>query len=356
MNFYLNTLSSLPITMAEPFTVTWTAPSNIALVKYWGKHGKQLPCNPSLSFALKESTTSTTITFSPSKELKVWLEFEGEKNEAFRARIERFFKGLGEVTHFFKNLDIRISSSNTFPHSAGIASSASSLASVALCVSSLIYRLTEKEVDDNFYRLASYFARLGSGSAARSVYGGYCVWGHTSLLSSNDEFGVQHKQYNPIFNEMNDAIILVSESEKRISSSIGHQLMNKNPFAEIRYANAHKNLSKIVDAMKTGNLSLFFNTVEQEALELHAMMMVSEPPYLLFEPNTLEVIYKIREFRQQKGIDLGFTIDAGPNIHLLYLQRDEADVVPFIESLRKYCERGNIIFDRIGDGPELKKG
>lgn len=351
MNFYLNTLSFLPITLAEPFTVSWTAPSNIALVKYWGKHGKQLPCNPSLSFSLRESTTSTTIVFTPAKELKVSLDFEGKENEKFRERLEKFFKGLGEVTHFFKSIDIRISSSNTFPHSAGVASSASSLASIALCVSSLIYHVTQKEMDEGFFKLASYFARLGSGSAARSVFGGYSIWGHTNILASNDEFAVPFKSYDPIFQEIRDAILLVSEAEKRIGSTVGHNLMAKNPFADIRYANAQKNLNRLVESMKSGNLIQFFEVIEQEALELHAMMMVSTPPYLLLEPNTVLIINKIRDFRASTGLNLGFTIDAGPNIHLIYFERDKELVLPFIESLRQYCECGRIIFDGLGDGP-----
>lgn len=353
MNFYLNTLSFLPINLAEPFTVSWTAPSNIALVKYWGKHGKQLPCNASLSFSLRESRTTTKIVFTPAKELKVSLDFEGAENEKFRERLEKFFKGLGEVTHFFKSIDICISSSNTFPHSAGIASSASSLASIALCVSSLIYHVTQKDVDDGFYKLASYFARLGSGSAARSVFGGYSVWGHTNILASNDEFAVPFKSYDPIFHDIQDAILLISESEKRIGSSIGHNLMSKNPFADIRYANAQKNLNKLADTMKTGNLKQFFEVIEQEALELHAMMMVSNPPYLLLEPNSILIINRIKEFRESTGLNLGFTIDAGPNIHLLYFEKDKEEVLPFIESLRQYCEKGRIIFDGLGNGPVI---
>lgn len=351
MNFYLNTLGTLPISLEEPYTVSWTAPSNIALVKYWGKHGKQLPCNPSLSFSLKESTTTTRITFTPSKSLKVFLNFQGQENEKFRERLEKFFSGLSEVTHFFKNVEIDIESSNTFPHSAGIASSASSMASIALCVSSLIYHVTEMEVDDSFYRLSSYFARLGSGSASRSVYGKYSIWGHTNILASNDEYAVQYKEYDPVFLELCDAILIVSDREKRISSSVGHALMSKNPFAEIRYANAQKNIAKILDSMKKGNMVEFFSIVEQEAMELHAMMMVSNPPYFLFDPNTIHIINRMKEFREQNSLSVGYTIDAGPNIHFLYLDRDKKVVLPFVEELRQYCQDGKVIFDRLGVGP-----
>ncbi|WP_320052872.1 hypothetical protein [uncultured Acetobacteroides sp.] len=351
MNFYLNTLGELPISLEEPFTVNWTAPSNIALVKYWGKHGKQLPCNPSLSFSLRESTTTTRISFSPNKSLKVALNFQGQENEKFRERLERFFAGLGEVTHFFRHMEIDIESTNTFPHSAGVASSASSLASIALCVSSLIYHATEKEMDDGFYRLASYFARLGSGSASRSVYGRYSIWGHTSILSSNDEYAMEFKDYDPLFAELSDAILIVSDREKRISSTVGHSVMNVNPYADTRYLNAQKNVLKIIDAMKKGDLLRFFAIVEQEALEVHAMMMVANPPHLLFEPNTIEIINRIKEFKERTALPVGYTIDTGPNVHLLYFDRDKEKVMPFIEELRQFCQGGKIIFDGLGVGP-----
>jgi diphosphomevalonate decarboxylase len=351
MNFYLNTLGALPITLDTPYSVSWTAPSNIALIKYWGKHGKQLPCNASLSFSLCESTTTTRITFKPSKSLKVFLNFQGKENEKFRERLEKFFSSLGEITHFFKNMEIDIDSSNTFPHSTGIASSASSLASIALCVSSLIYKVTEKEIDESFYRLSSFFARLGSGSAARSVYGNYSIWGHTNVLASNDEYAIQYKDFDPIFSDLCDAIFIVSDREKRISSSVGHGLMSKNPYADIRYANAQKNISKILDAMKKGSAEAFFAIIEQEAMELHAMMMVSNPPYLLLEPNTISIINKIKEFREATGLPVGYTIDAGPNIHFLYFSKDSKAIKPLIDELKSFCQDGRVIFDKLGGGP-----
>lgn len=354
MNFYLNILGELPIGLNEPFTVCWTAPSNIALVKYWGKHGKQLPCNPSLSFSLNESTTTTRITFSPQKQLKVLLNFQGQENEKFRNRLEKFFSSLGEVTHFFKNMEIDIESTNTFPHSVGVGSSASSLASIALCVSSLIYHVTETKMDDGFYRLASYFARLGSGSASRSVYGKYSIWGHTSILSSNDEYAIEYKDYNPIFTELRDAILIVSDRDKRISSLVGHSIMSVNPYADIRYSNAQKNVLKIIDAMKKGDLERFFSIVEQEALEVHAMMMVSNPPHLLLEPNSIEIINRIKNFRECTNLNVGYTIDTGPNVHFLYFDRDKEKVLPFIEELRQFCQNKKVIFDGLGKGPVME--
>lgn len=346
-------LGELPISLEEPFTVSWTAPSNVALVKYWGKHAKQLPCNPSLSFSLKESTSTTRITFSPQRSLTVALNFQGKENEKFRERLEKFFAGLGEVTHFFKNMEIDIECSNTFPQSVGVASSSSQLASISLCVASLIYHVTEKSIDDGFYRLASYFARLGSGSASRSVYGRYSIWGHTSILSSNDEYAIEYKDYDGIFKELCDAIFIVSDKEKRISSTVGHSIMNVNPYAEIRYSNAQKNVLKLIDSMKKGNVEQFFSIIEQEALEVHAMMMVSDPPHLLFEPNTIEIINRIKDFRERTGLSVGYTIDTGPNVHFLYFDRDKDQVLPFVEELRQFCHDRRVVLDTLGDGPQI---
>ena len=146
--------------------VTWKSPSNIALVKYWGKHGKQLPRNPSVSFTLSQAFTETTIAFDYDIQSNGSAEFsfEGSKNERFERRIKKFLTSIEGFMPFLSHAKLKIDSSNSFPHSTGIASSASAMSALALCLCSLeseIYNDLYK--DSSFYKKASFIARLGSG-------------------------------------------------------------------------------------------------------------------------------------------------------------------------------------------------
>jgi len=159
----------------EQNRVAWRSPSNIAIVKYWGKHGVQLPQNPSVSFTLDAAHTDTSVTFIPkaviSRDISIDFYFEGESNEAFANKIVKFLDSLDSEFSFLRDYDFKIESSNSFPHSSGIASSASAMSALALCLCSIERLLTNTQGNSiDFLRKASHIARLGSGSAARSVY------------------------------------------------------------------------------------------------------------------------------------------------------------------------------------------
>ena len=157
-------------------SITWQSPSNIALVKYWGKHGIQLPANPSLSLTLKHSVTImelSAIASEPGKGRLIAFYFENQLNTAFEERSGAFIQSLHPIFPFLANVDIIIKSHNTFPHSAGIASSASGFSALALCICSLQQLYLPIPLDEKQFRLsASRIARLGSGSACRSIYPG----------------------------------------------------------------------------------------------------------------------------------------------------------------------------------------
>ena len=145
---------------------------------------------------------------------------------------------------------------------------------------------------------------------------------------------------------------MVDSGTKQVSSSAGHELMNGHLFKDARIAQASMDLQELIKAMMIGDHTRFFELVEREALSLHAMMMTSDPSYILLHPNSLEIVKKIQAFRQQTGLAVGFTIDAGPNIHLLYFGYDKSKVHAFIESeLINLIEDGKWLDDRIGDGP-----
>jgi diphosphomevalonate decarboxylase len=341
-------------------SVTWKSPSNIALVKYWGKKGFQWPANPSLSITLSNSHTITSVqyeTVNGGKTPKTEFYFEGNKNGIFTEKAFKFMQNISGYFPFLPRLNIKIESSNSFPHSAGIASSASSMSSLALCFLSIErHLLTVEKHDQEFYRKASFIARIGSGSAARSVYGKYVQWGeYLGLPDSSDEYAIPLIRFKGDYYEnIQDAILIVSSGAKKISSSLGHELMNGNIYARSRFLQANRNLEFILKSAETQDIKKLTEIVEEEALSLHAMMMSSKPSYILMEPNTIEIINRIRAKREKDGLQVMFTLDAGPNIHMLYSKADEKAVKDFInKELIQFCESGKVIYDGIGKGPVL---
>jgi diphosphomevalonate decarboxylase len=208
--------------------------------------------------------------------------------------------------------------------------------------------------DTVFYQKASFLSRLGSGSAARSVYGGFVVWGkQKGLHGSSDELAIKlNTSVAPEFNNLRDAILITSAQSKSVSSSTGHKLMADHPFAAARYLQARTNLDKLIVALNTGDEQAFNSITENEALSLHAMMMTSADGFTLLNENTWRIINRIRQFRDEKKIFITFTLDAGPNVHLIYREQDKVQVIRFIqEDLLQFCERNNWIDDQAGDGP-----
>jgi len=337
----------------------WQSPSNIALIKYWGKHGHQLPRNASLSITLNNAITRTRVKISPAIDevagLKLDFKFGGERNPAFAAKTEAFLNSLVDQFPFLSNCLLEIETDNSFPHSAGIASSASAMSALALCLCDIDNKLTQRKEDWSAFLLrASNIARLGSGSASRSVYGGYSVWGkHPDVIGSSDEYAVP-LPFKPheIFKEIRNSIFIVDATAKKVSSSVGHNLMNGHPFAEARFEQAKNNLSAILKVLESGNWNEFTRITENEAMSLHAMMMSSNPGYMLMHPNTLVIIDKMKQFREQSGVKVCFTLDAGPNVHLLYPESEAETIKPLLSEIQEICINKAFIDDKIGNGPE----
>ncbi len=342
----------------EPGKIAWRSPSNIALIKYWGKHGRQLPSNPSISFTLNHAFTETTLEYSPKMGADEGIDldflFHKEENPAFREKIVKFLESIQDIFPFLRQLHLKIRSANSFPHSAGIASSASSMSALALCLCSLEAELFGTlESDEEFHKKVSYIARLGSGSACRSIYTHLGLWGKSSIAeNSSDEYAVEYSDVNDIYKSFQDSILIVSGKEKSVSSRAGHALMDNNVFSKPRFEQARSRLSRIADHLRTGDLEAFGTIVEDEALTLHALMMASSPSYLLMEPNSLEIINAVRRFRKENNLPVYFTLDAGPNIHLLYPGYIREKVLRFMEDeLLPFCEESKWIDDHVGIGP-----
>ncbi|RXJ49876.1 diphosphomevalonate/mevalonate 3,5-bisphosphate decarboxylase family protein [Gelidibacter gilvus] len=358
-------------TNVEKGSVTWESPSNIALVKYWGKKKDQIPENPSISFTLNHCKTITTLEFSKKEdhgsfEFEVYL--DGDKKDDFKPKIHTFFERVEVYLPFLKQYRFIIKTENTFPHSSGIASSASGMSALALCLmnvekqlikSDVIVGAVEEDFDKTYFnRKASFLARLGSGSACRSIEGDLIVWGETkSIEGSTDLFGIKYPyKVHENFKEYQDTILLVDKGEKQVSSTVGHNLMHNHPYAQNRFEQAHQNLEDLKGILESGDLKAFNALVESEALTLHAMMLTSMPYFILMKPNTLEIINKIWGFREETGLHISFTLDAGANVHVLYPKSESQEILQFIQSeLVAYCQNWHYICDQIGFGAELIK-
>lgn len=336
---------------------TFSAPSNIALVKYWGKKENQIPANPSLSFTLNNCKTVTTLQYEPKTEKNISFDllFEGQPKESFRPKIQKYFERIQELCPYILNYHFTIDTKNTFPHSSGIASSASGMAALSANIIALEKLVNPNETEGYYLQKASLLARLGSGSACRSIKGNVVVWGETeSIENSCDLFGVEFPyEVDSIFENYQDTILLVDKGEKQVSSSVGHELMHNHPFAERRFQQAHENISKLKEILKSGNLTEFIALVESEALTLHSMMMTSMPYFILMKPNTLEIINQICKFRETTNVPVCFTLDAGANVHVLYPNNFRDEVQKFIaDELAKYCQNNQFIHDEMGFGAE----
>lgn len=341
------------------YTSSWRSPSNIALIKYWGKHGLQLPRNPSLSFTLSVCHTDMRLSITPDAVLPgLIVLYNGEPRPAFEPKIKAFFSSISNRFPWLSKSSIVIDSHNTFPHGAGIASSASAMSALSLCLMDINDQLNPllNGASEDWWQSASEVARLGSGSACRSVYPYASLWGETpAIIGSDNHFAIPFaSQLAPVFRDYQDTILIVSSSEKSVSSTAGHKLMDLLPYAETRYAEARQNVSKLVSIMKQEDrLDAFISIVESEALQLHALMMSGQTPFILMEPGTISIIKEVWRFRNESGIPVCFTLDAGPNVHLLYPLAHAPVILDWIKAeLSRYCSEGRYILDFVGKGPE----
>ena len=343
--------------LLERGVAAYSAPSNIALVKYWGKKPHQIPANPSISFTLDNCKTMTTLKFE--KKTSSGFSFDvflaGVLEEGFKPKIEQFFHRIESYLPFLSSYHFVIETSNTFPHSSGIASSASGMSALALCLMQIEQQLNPEISTDFFNTKASFLARLGSGSACRSIEGDLIVWGtHANIEGSSDLVGIKYPyEVHQNFKNYRDTILLVDKGEKQVSSTVGHDLMHNHPFARQRFEQAHSNLESLISVLKSGDLNAFIRIVESEALTLHAMMMSSNPYFILMKPNTLEIINKIWAFRAQTGLHICFTLDAGANVHVLFPETEAKEIQEFIKSdLAMRCQNGHFIEDKLGQGAQ----
>lgn len=341
------------------FSSAWQSPSNIAIVKYWGKLPGQLPANPSLSLTLEKCHTETRLEMSRRDTAKegfdVKIYFGGQEKPSFAPKIEKFFSRIEPYAPYLKDYCFTVRTDNTFPHSSGIASSASGMSALALCLTDFERTCGQTTAGQDFSRRASFYARLGSGSASRSIYGCAAVWGKTPAVENSSDLyavPVPYDSVHPVFRNMCDTVLLIESGSKSVSSTEGHALMDGHPFARQRFVQAGNNVEALAAILREGDTEAFGHMAEAEALTLHAMMMTGEPYYILFKPFTITAIQAIWAYRRDTGAQVYFTLDAGANVHILYPEAEKDKIRDFIENtLAPACGNCGFIHDNAGPGP-----
>jgi diphosphomevalonate decarboxylase len=289
--------------------------ANIALVKYWGNRDDdlRLPANGSLSMNLAGLETITTVELVPElKEDEFYLNGEpgtGPARERVSAHLDRLRQKAG------LSLRARVESRNNFPMGVGIASSASAYAALTLAgARAAALSLSEREL--------SAFARLGSGSACRSIPAGFVEWQASESPEDSYAFSIAP----PSHWALADVIAVVSQVHKAVSSTAGHALAKTSPLHAALVASAPERLQRCREALLARRMADLADVVEADSNLMHAVMMTSTPPLFYWEAGTLEVMKAVRAWRAS-GLPVCYTVDAGPNVHCLCL----AEAAPEVE-------------------------
>lgn len=288
---------------------TAVAPSNIAFIKYWGRKNEKLrlPTNGSISMDLSDLVTTTTVEFSSDLEEDIVIinkQTLGNEKEKVVNHLDRVRK-LANI-----NQKAKVVSENNFPTGTGLSSSSSGFAALTVaCVNAAGLKLSEKEL--------SILARQGSGSACRSIPDGFVEWldGDTSKTS----YAVS--LYPPDYWNIVDVVAIVSTGQKDVSTSEGQKSAFSSPFYSVRLERIKDKLQELKHAIKTKDFTKFGEITEVEALELHAIMLTSNPSLIYWTPGTLELMKCVKKWRAE-GLEVYFTVNTGQNIHLLAQKRD----------------------------------
>lgn len=322
--------------------VSVSSPSNIALIKYWGMSDTQqtLPNNISLSMTLSRCVSHCTLaTLARGSCDEILWKTAGNvlipAEAPMRLGIERHLRLLRQ--HFGDWAPLRIATTNRFPTGAGIASSASGFSALALAFA--VYR--GHALDDP---ALSHLARLsGSGSAVRSLIGGFVQWPGDAGAPASSAQQLAPARHWPLL----DLIGVVDARPKLVSSRQGHQLAASSPFYSTRLNLLHERLGTVRQAILDRDFQTLADAVEREAVELHMIAMTSQPPIFYWQPATLRVLDRVRQLRRE-GLQVCATVDAGPNVHVLCTPHDGPAA---FAALRMLPGVEQWICDQVGEGP-----
>jgi diphosphomevalonate decarboxylase len=319
---------------------TARAHPNIALIKYWGRtdHALNLPVTGSLSMTMGGLATTTTVEVVPAL-ARDEVAIDGAPAEPkAHARVVQHLDRLRALAPK-GSARMRVTSRNNFPQGSGLASSASAFAALTVAANEALgLGLSPRQ--------CSVQARQGSGSAARSLFGGWVVW-HPGKRS-DDSYAEQVAPEAHL--DVVDVVALVSRAHKKVGSSEGHGLAGTSPLHEGRVAAVPGWLERSRAALAAKDFPTLGAIAELDALAMHAVMMTSTPSLLYWAPRTLEVLHAVRAWRED-GVQAWFTIDAGPNVHVLAAKRDQQRVEQGLKGLGFRAE--DVVTCPPGEGPAL---
>lgn len=302
---------------------TAIAPSNIAFVKFFGKKDEQLrlPANSSISMCLSEAFTQTTVEFSSAlKQDDVSLidgQFSDQEKKRIVGHIDRIRK-LAKLKIYCK-----IVTHNSFPKSTGIASSASGFAALTLAVTAAAgLQLSNKEL--------SILARLASGSACRSIPDGFVEW----LEGETSESSYAYSLYPPSYWDIRDIVAVVEERQKKVTTTDAHKIAVTSPFFKARMREIKEKISRLKNALSQKDFAAFGEITEEEALNMHALMLTAKPPLLYFSAGTINLMKAVWSWRRER-LPVYFTIDAGANVHLICEGRNEAVIAGRLKMIKE---------------------
>jgi diphosphomevalonate decarboxylase len=285
--------------------ITAIACANIALIKYWGDRDSNLhiPANGSISVNLESLLTTTQVSVDPRLESDLLILNGDKMSRAARERTVTFLDHIRKMAGI--RYSFRVTSKNNFPTGAGLASSAAGFAALALSATRAC-GLNLKEVE------LSRLARLGSGSACRSIPRGFVEWQAGDSHETSYAISIALPEHWALV----DCIALLDQKPKATSSTQGHGLASTSPIQPVRLNSADQRLAVCREAILKCDFEQLARMVELDSDLMHAVMMTSTPPLLYWQPGTVAILHAVREWRAS-GTPVCYTIDAGPNVHVL---------------------------------------
>ncbi len=299
------------------------APSNIALIKYMGRKSEEnkIPANPSLSYTLPHLKSFVELELLPeSNHISRWEPLVRNDTQPItlsESGQQRFLSHLDRVLRvFFKDSALPrfiVRSANNFPLGVGLASSASSFAALTLAAAQAGSALTH-EAELSLDRIMS-LSRQGSGSSCRSFYDSWVYWDDETVK----------KVDCPTYADLIHQVILLETQEKEIPSSQAHQRVKTSPFYEGRVERATERLSVFMEALKNKNWQRMYELAWDEFHDMHNLFETAIPPFTYHNDASLALLNKLKDYWNRKNDGPLITMDAGPNIHLLY-RIDQKDI------------------------------
>jgi len=321
------------------YKATAKSPANIAFIKYWGKKNTELnlPFNNSISMNLSNCFTLTTVEFAKRfKNDRVFI----DNKEVLAGKKDRVIDIINVVRKKSElKWKARVISKNNFPADAGIASSASAFSALALAASKAAgLNLSIKEL--------SILARLGSGSACRSVIDGFAEWksGRDTQTSFAVQLAPSHHWH------LVDIVSVVTKEAKKNSSTEGHSIALTSPYYKMRLVELQSRIKKLREALLKKEFEKFGQLVEEEAIDLHLIAMSSRPAVFYWNEGTIEIINALQKWREEEGVLAYFTMDAGPNVHVICQEKDKREVNRRLKKLKNVL---STIVNKPTDGVKL---